>query len=392
MSLFANVPSRRNSQPVKKTLDKEHARIAPTFEEQNDEIDYYGKTAHILFHYYDSVENGSQALDVPPPPAPVPIPANKISTGRKQLSIMDFINDNGPETSLQEPIPIPDKTGTTPPSIAGSPMTSGMSPPPPIFSSKYSKMSRVELLDSFLKTVDDGYVPEADKASDTRYMRKSLADTACPHCGSENRLLIPNEGFLHCESCDNIEYVTLDSERPSYRDPPRELSYFCYKRANHLGEWISQTQGREYTNIPDTVYDAIMVELKKQKITNVATLTPKKLKEVMKKLSLNKYYEHIPHILNHISGTPLARIPPALEAQLRRMFAQIQVPFMKHAPPNRRNFLSYSFVLHKFLQLLGHDELLEHFPLLKSRNKLFEQDRVWKDICKELNWEFIRTI
>ena len=383
--MFANVPSRKASTPAKKSLDKEHGRIAPTFQDSEEEVDYYGKTAHILFHYYDSVENGgSQAIETHAPAAPVPIPANKVSTARKQLSIMDFIMDS----SAQEESPDNRSASSTP--IAGSPVNSGS--PIASFCSKYSKMNRSELLDSFLKTVDSGYVPEADRAIDTRYMRKSLADTACPQCGCENRVLVPNEGFLHCLDCDHIEYVTLDSERPSYRDPPRELSYFCYKRANHLGEWISQTQGREYTNIPDAVYDAIMVELKKQKITNVATLTSKKLKEVMKKLSLNKYYEHIPHILNHISGTPLARIPPALEAQLRRMFAQIQVPFMKHAPPNRRNFLSYSFVLHKFLQLLGHDDLLQHFPLLKSRSKLFEQDRVWKDICQELNWEFIRTI
>lgn len=367
--------------------------MAPAFESQDDEKDYYEKTAHILFHYYDSVENGvgQSACDNPEPAAPVPIPANKISAGRKQLSMMDFIMD-GPSESSSASENQQQQQLSSSPFAASSPIERACGTSPPVFSSKYSRMSRSDLLDNYLKTVDDGYVPEADRVTDARYMRKSLADTSCPQCGSDNRLLIPNEGFLHCPDCDNIEYVTLDSERPSYRDPPRQLSYYCYKRANHLMEWISQTQGREYTNIPDAVYDAIMVELKKQKITNAATLTPRKLKEIMKKLSLNKYYEHIPHILNHISGKPLARIPPALEAQLRRMFAQIQVPFMKHAPPNRRNFLSYSFVLHKFLQLLGHDDLLQHFPLLKSRSKLFDQDQVWKNICEELSWEFIKTI
>jgi uncharacterized Zn finger protein (UPF0148 family) len=219
----------------------------------------------------------------------------------------------------------------------------------------------------------------------------TLAGKPCPHCGSAGRSLVANEGYLVCPECDAVEFVMIESERPSYREAPREISYFCYKRQNHFQEWISQTQGREYTNIPDSVFDMILVELKKQKVTNVATLTPKKLKDVMRKLGLNKYYEHLQFLLNHLSGAPLARIPPELEAQLRRMFQQIQVPFMRHAPPNRRNFLSYSFCLHKMLQLLEHDDLLQHFPLLKSREKLHQQDLIWKAICEDLGWQWIRS-
>ena len=45
-------------------------------------------------------------------------------------------------------------------------------------------------------------------------------------------------------------------------------------------------------------------------------------------------------------------------------------------------------------EILGEDEMLEQFtlPLLKSRDKLSVQDKIWKGICKELDWEFIPTI
>ncbi len=74
------------------------------------------------------------------------------------------------------------------------------------------------------------------------------------------------------------------------------------------------------------------------------------------------------------------------------MFKEIQVPFLKHSPQNRKNFLSYSYVLHKFLELLGEDKYLEYFPLLKSREKLHQQEQTWKKICEELGWQFIRSI
>ena len=74
------------------------------------------------------------------------------------------------------------------------------------------------------------------------------------------------------------------------------------------------------------------------------------------------------------------------------MFKDIQNPFMKHCPVYRKNFLSYSYVLHKFCQLLELDDFLKYFPLLKSREKLQQQDKIWKNICLELDWQYIPSI
>ena len=65
---------------------------------------------------------------------------------------------------------------------------------------------------------------------------------------------------------------------------------------------------------------------------------------------------------------------------------------MQHCPNNRKNFLSYSYVLHKFCELIELDDLLIYFPLLKSREKLQQQDQIWKDICKSLKWQYIPSI
>ena len=121
----------------------------------------------------------------------------------------------------------------------------------------------------------------------------------------------------------------------------------------------------------------------------MAELNQQKIKDVLKTLNLNKYYEHVPHILNKLTNLPVPNFEPEFEEKLREMFKRIQPPFLKHAPVIRKNFLSYSYVLHKFIQLLGRDEYLPNFPLLKSRQKLFEQDQIFRKICDELNWQFI---
>ena len=81
-----------------------------------------------------------------------------------------------------------------------------------------------------------------------------------------------------------------------------------------------------------------------------------------------------------------------MEEKLRYMFKLIQVPFVRHCPRYRINFLSYSYVLHKFFQLLELDGFVKYFPLLKNRNKLRQQDKIWKKICKDLRWQYIASI
>ncbi len=38
------------------------------------------------------------------------------------------------------------------------------------------------------------------------------------------------------------------------------------------------------------------------------------------------------------------------------------------------------------------DDYLQFFPLLKSNEKLYAQDQIWKKICKDLRWEFIPSV
>ena len=82
---------------------------------------------------------------------------------------------------------------------------------------------------------------------------------------SRGKNLIKLKPYLICHSCGETEPVLLDSEKPSYKDPPREISYFAYKRINHFNEWFAQFQAKESTEIPDLVYNQILMELKKRK-------------------------------------------------------------------------------------------------------------------------------
>jgi hypothetical protein len=214
----------------------------------------------------------------------------------------------------------------------------------------------------------------------------------CENCGKKNMIYKLSESQIFCNDCGYTQQILMNNDKISYRETPREISYFAYKRINHFNEWLAQFQAKETTEIPNNVYTDVLLELQKNKHIKISQITNKQIREILKKLKYNKYYEHIPNIINVISGNNAPILMSEHEELLRNMFKEIQMPFMKHCPQERKNFLSYSYVLHKFCELLELDHLLKYFPLLKSREKLQQQDKIWKNICLELQWEYIASI
>ena len=111
-----------------------------------------------------------------------------------------------------------------------------------------------------------------------------------------------------------------------------------------------------------------------------------------KVLKLRKAYEHVAQITCKLTGKKPLRVPHEVEEMCRLMFIAVQPAFEKHCPKDRKNFLSYSYCLFKFFQLLGYDEFLDSFTLLKGRDKLARQDEIFKLICTELDWEFVPSV
>ena len=328
----------------KKELEKEIKILSKNIET----IDYLLNTGKILFNYYN--ENTKQCKK------------KKITKleSKPNKTVIDFFNPK--MQKIEE---------TTELKLENN------------IKEKEDKLSKAKLYENYLACTNDSDL-----------ILENLEDTnieLCIKCNIE-RTLYSSDGKMICSKCGDEIFILIDSDKPSYKEPAREISYFSYRRINHLNEWLAQFQAKESTDIPQDVYDQIILELKKERIENMEKLTPKKLRNILKKLNKNKYYEHVPHIINRLNGVQPPTISREIEEELRRMFKEIEETFVKFCPKNRKNFLSYSYVLHKFFQLLELDEFLPCFILLKSREKLHQQDLIWRKICNELRWEFIPSV
>jgi ribosomal protein S27AE len=321
-----------------------------SIESDSDLMDYYLRTGDILYNYYDiqdKIQKGTSSFN---------------STKAKPGSILAIL-----EEVAQQEEPIPDEQKNT------------VVVPP-----AQKTLQRNQLLNDYLQLEDPSMARNTVEEYDDLW-------TTCEKCDNEMTMCL-NEAKLTCSKCGYQDFILVDSDKPSYKDPPREVCYYAYKKINHFNEWLAQFQAKESTEIPNEIYDAILVQLKKERITNMSNLKPTKLREILRKMKASKYYEHIPHIINRLNGQNAPFMSREDEEKLRHMFREIQPSFKKHRPQGRRNFLSYGYILYKFCELLEMDEYLSCFPLLKNRDKLYLQDKTWQKICEDMGWEYIRTV
>ena len=212
----------------------------------------------------------------------------------------------------------------------------------------------------------------------------------CNFCKKGEMVYVETDGICICNNCSYSMKYLIENEKPSYKEPPKEVCFYAYKRINHLREILAQFQAKESTHIPIEVFENIKNQIKKERL-EIKDLTNKKTKEILKNLGYNKYYEHIPFIKDKLGIKPPI-MSQELEETLCNLFMEIQKPYAKYCPKDRVNFLNYYYTLYKLCELLDETTFLPYFPKLKDRCKRLEQDEIWKLICNDLGWKYIPSI
>lgn len=354
------------------------------------ELDYYSKTKDILLEYYDEDDNDNMIIDhdkdenisekedekIPEPDIsdklvrlnllsqkkrkvkkPTRKRTKRVETKPKQNILSFFANDK-------------DENNTT----SDTEIVKVVS-------------NKATLFDEYMELVDQTYNNNKNKSNPIKM---------CSHCDIE-KTLIQSEGSYVCQNCGETEHIIIESEIPNHKDASSEKPRYPYKRQNHLIEWLNQFQAKESTEIPDKVYNDILAEIKKQQLEHTIKRLPyiklrDIIKGILKKLRYVSYYEHVPYIISKVTQKPPPILSREVEDKIKLMFKKIQEPFEIYCPPDRINFLNYSYILNKLFRILKMEEYANCFKLLKSRDKLRQQDAIWKNICNHLNWPYHPSI
>ena len=153
----------------------------------NNELDYLMNTGKILFNYYNTFDDDYKPNTV---------------DEFKQLnskSILNFFTQQGKQQPQQTQKPV----------VASPPQTSA---------------KRGGLYEQYMEIVDKNFVRQFP----------SEDNTLCSYCKCRTKQVMPGEGITLCSNCNTVEKTLLEVEKPSYKEPPTEVTYYAYKRINHF--------------------------------------------------------------------------------------------------------------------------------------------------------------
>lgn len=244
-------------------------------------------------------------------------------------------------------------------------------------------VSKAVLLHKYLMAIDKEYACGKVKAEKI---------TCCPDCKKTKgidveKILFQSEGCFVCKECGHTQHTVMESELPSHKELANEKQKYPYKKINHLKEKLNQFQSKESADVGDDICLIVKADLKKMGI-DYRRATPPTIRQILKKHKWTNLYEHVQQIYCKVTGNKPITLTSEIEEAIINMFQSMQDSFRKHCPKTRSNFLSYSYVLNKLFRILKMPEHAKYFGLLKSKEKLRDQDFIWNKICKDMSWDF----
>lgn len=242
-----------------------------------------------------------------------------------------------------------------------------------------------------------GNVPQLEWVDTIRTRLYVLRHDQCPSCLGEHLLLDHQKGVCICAACgyhvdehaeDGVSFQQSVGGSLGYRRKskfPRHMTTSASKRINHFKYWLQRLQGKERCKISRQELEAL------SKYFQGRPIDYDSIRLGLKQLGLQKYYPNTYYLLHHFTGEALVDFSPEHEKQLVDMFVLIQPAFTRHAG-TRVNMISYTYLIRKFSELLGWEDVVWSVPSMKSDANIYRQDALWKKICEDVDFRFHRSV
>lgn len=156
---------------------------------------------------------------------------------------------------------------------------------------------------------------------------------------------------------------------------------------------MTRLEGTEKTVVPEIIITELLEQFKMLNINPVVSpelITYHMVRDLLKKVKYSHAFENVTQIIRIVTMQPMKSLSPLQKNTLIQCFEEIQIPYGKFKG-KRKNFLSYSYIMYKFCEMLGYTYWLNFLKLFDTDQKMLQADQIWKNICIECGYTFIET-
>ncbi len=238
----------------------------------------------------------------------------------------------------------------------------------------YDSTQKKQIFEEYMSQIDPHYLGPT--------IRDTNNDEYCFECECY-RESQQNDSLLVCPICHEEIQCIVYPDKVNNNDQNIDCPNFAYKRINHFRERLLKFKQKSESKVPTEAINIIKNRLEGDNL-QANSLTENLTKGYLINTKYKKHISEWKHIKNILNG--LLDISVKLEEQMYNKFTQIQPVYEKFKPAGRSSFMSYPYVMHKICLILEKYELATIFPLLKAKDKLHKLDKIWKNICGDMNW------
>jgi tRNA1(Val) A37 N6-methylase TrmN6 len=169
----------------------------------------------------------------------------------------------------------------------------------------------------------------------------ALSAEICTNCGKGEYIINEEEGTYNCHFCGHFILQYVNTPKHFNNEAPGEVTYTTYDRLIHFKEILSQFQAKETTKIPEEMVKNIANRIRKERIKDISEIDYDKMRDILRTLGYNHYFEHI-QLINSIFGIE----PPQMDKELYDI--TINKIEQKYGTIKKHNLINDDFLLYNF--------------------------------------------
>jgi len=247
----------------------------------------------------------------------------------------------------------------------------------------------------FKKKHSDNFILVVDKERYINNIKSTDRIINCKMCYSKENIVYIRPGVYRCNKCMYILTDVTENILVSDSDPSNINNKInIHKKKTYFTDKLKILQ---MTKLPKDC-DSILELIKEYaKDNGIYTFNISIINKILKGLKLNNYYKFASIFLCKINGK---HVPNAIGSEdikkLMDMFSEVDqvwtVLKSNNSEYNNKSFFGFPYVLRKLIELLSdYDDYLPLIKISNSIGNINKNDQIWEIICKELNYEYIKT-
>jgi ribosomal protein L37AE/L43A len=248
------------------------------------------------------------------------------------------------------------------------------------------------------------YLMEYDDSKNSRKLIKTNIYRKCKNCGSMSHFIKISSGIDQCKRCMYILNDITENIVCSNNNISVSTKSNTYKKINYFESCFNKFRMLSVPKNPDK----IVSEIKKYADEfGIKKFNIRIVRSILKKINRSSSYKYATYYTYRLNNIfiPL-NISNVDYEKMKKWFSEVVEVWTKifsteedykrgkNKLSKKKSFFGYPYIMRKLLELLDrecYDKCLHLIPLDNSSSNIDKNDRIWKIICEELNYEFIPT-